>query len=203
MKDFHYESLRKPINPMLFFLADDYFDGYVNIRIAPGKEKDVLEFITLTWNNLAPAAPFQYFYYGDQFNKMYSKEIETRHLMSILAIIAIIIASLGLLGLVAYMAERRTKEIGIRKVMGASIFSIIKMMTSEITILVAVAYMIAAPLAYWWMKVWLQQFTFKTSISFWIFGLAGGIAILIAWTTVSFLTIKAAAQNPVDALKYE
>jgi len=104
---------------------------------------------------------------------------------------------------VAYMAERRTKEIGIRKVMGASIFSIIKMMTSEITILVAVAYMIAAPLAYWWMKVWLQQFTFKTSISFWIFGLAGGIAILIAWTTVSFLTIKAAAQNPVDALKYE
>jgi putative ABC transport system permease protein len=203
MKDFHYESLRKPINPMLFFLAADYFDGYVNIRIAPGKEKDAFEFITLTWNNLAPAAPLQYFYFSDQFNKMYGKEIETRHLMSILAIIAIIIASLGLLGLVAYMAERRTKEIGIRKVLGASVFSIIKMMTTEITILVAVAYIIAAPLAYWWMRVWLQQFTFKTSIGFWIFGLAGCVSIIIAWSTVSFITIKAAAQNPVNALKYE
>lgn len=203
IKDFHYESLHKPVNPLLLYLIPDYFDGYVNIRIAEGREKDVFEFVNLTWENLSPAAPLHYFYYDTQFDMMYKKEIETRRIMNVFAIIAIIVASSGLFGLVAFMSDRRTKEIGVRKVLGGSVWRIIKLMTSEITMLVLLSYLLAAPLAYWWMKNWLVQFAYQTPINIYIFVFALAISLFIAWLTVSVLVVKAATRNPVEALRYE
>lgn len=203
IQDFHYESLHKPVSPLLLFLVPDNFDGYVNVRTTGAKAKDALEFVNLTWKNMAPDAPLQYFYFGDQFGHMYKKEIETQRLMNVFAIIAILIASLGLFGLVAFMADRRTKEIGLRKVLGSSVWEIVKLMTKEITVLVLVSYLVAAPLAYWWMTHWLVHFAYKTPIYWGIFLLAFVIAVLIAWITVSMIAIKAATRNPVESLRYE
>lgn len=203
IKDFHYESLHAPVKPLLFHLSDEYYSGYIHIRIKKGKENDVLEFVNLTWKNLAPETPLQYFFFEDQFDNMYKKEIETRRLMNVFAIITILIASLGLFGLVAYMAEKRTKEIGVRKVLGSSVWEIIQLMTKEVTVLVIISYLIAAPLAYWWMTNWLIQFAFKTPIYASIFVLAIILAMTIAWLTVIVIAIKAATRNPVESLRYE
>lgn len=203
MEDFHYESLHKPVNPLLLQLIPQYYEGYVNIRCSSGKEKDILEFLNITWKNMAPDFPLQYFYYGDQFNLMYKKEIETRRLMNAFALLAILIASLGLFGLVAYIAERRTKEIGVRKVLGSSVWQVVILLTSEITIMVIIAYLISAPLAYLWIKHWLLQFAYKTPINEMLFLSALLISILIAWLTVSVIAVKAARRNPVVSLRYE
>lgn len=203
MEDFHYESLHKPVEPMLLHLTRDYFDGYISIRFKNKREKDVLEYVNIAWENFATESDLQYFFFDDQFNRMYKKEIETRRLMNVFAVLAIVIASLGLFGLIAYIAERRTKEIGIRKVLGSSEWAIVQIMTKEITLLVIVAYVIAAPLAYMWMNHWLTQFAFKTPIHTGIFAVALVIAVLIAWLTVSAIAVKAAFRNPVESLRYE
>lgn len=203
IKDFHYESLHKEVNPLLLFLTSDYFNGYVNIRMMEGKEKDVKEFVNITWKNLVSDFPMQYFYFDDQFNTMYKKEIETQHLMDAFSILTILIASLGLFGLIAFMAERRTKEIGVRKVLGSSVWGIVKILTKEVSILVIVSFIIASPLAWWWMHSWLTNFAYRTPIHLWIFVLGFVVALVIAWLTVSTLAMKAALRNPVDALKYE
>lgn len=203
IEDFHYESLHTPVKPLLFHLSKEYYSGYVHVRIKNGKENDVLEFVNLTWKNLAPETSLQYFFFADQFDNMYKKEIETRRLMNVFAIIAILIASLGLFGLVAYMAERRTKEIGVRKVLGSSVGEIIQLMTKEVVVLVIISFLIAAPLAYWWMTHWLTQFAYKTPIYASIFLLALIIAMLIAGLTVIIIAIKAATRNPVESLRYE
>ncbi len=201
--DFHYESLHKAVNPLLLFLIPENNEGYVNIRAMAGKEKDVLEYVNLTWKNMVPEMPLQYFYFDDQFDRMYKKEIETQRLMNAFALIAILIASLGLFGLVAFMAERRTKELGVRKVLGSSVWGIVKLLTIEITVLVLISYIIAAPLAYLWMKQWLLHFAYQTPIYPWIFVAGLTIAMIIAWLTVSVLAIKSATRNPIEALRYE
>ncbi len=203
MDDFHYESLHRPVSPLLLHLSKDYYAGYVNIRIKEGKENDVFEFVNLTWKNLAPETSLQYFFFNDQFDKMYKKEIETRRLMNVFAIIAILIAALGLFGLVAYLAEKRTKEIGVRKVLGSSVWEIIQLMTKDVTVLVILSYVIAAPFAYWWMNHWLTQFAFKTPVHLFIFIVALIIAMLVAWLTVIAIAVKAATRNPIESLRYE
>lgn len=203
IEDFHYESLHKPVNPLLLFLVPENMEGYVNIRLSGGKEKDVLEFVNLAWKNMVPDSPLQYFYYGDQFDNMYKKEIETRRLMNAFSIIAIVIAAMGLFGLVAFMVERRTKEIGVRKVLGSSVWNIVQLMTTEITVLVIISYIVAAPLAYWWMNHWLINFAYRTPIYPWIFITALLLALFTAWLTVSILAVKSAVRNPVESLRYE
>ena len=150
-----------------------------------------------------PAYPFNYQFVDDQFNQMFLSEMLISKLSRVFAALAIIISCLGLFGLAAYTAERRTKEIGIRKVLGASVSGIAALLSKDFLKLVAVSCIIAFPVAWWIMHSWLQNYQYRIEISWWIFLIAGGVAILIALFTISFQAIKAAVANPVNSLRSE
>jgi len=155
------------------------------------------------WNSMAPGQPFSYTFLDADFNKIYSAEQRTGKLFITFAIFAIFIACLGLFGLVTYAAEQRIKEIGIRKVLGASIQEIVAMISKDFVNLVLIAFLIAFPVAWWMMNKWLQGFAYRIDISWWVFALAGLLTITIALITVSFQAIKAAVANPVKSLRTE
>jgi len=155
------------------------------------------------WKQLAPSMPFSYQFMDEAFAQMYQSEQRVGKIALLFAVLAIVIASLGLFGLATFMAEQRMKEIGIRKVLGASVRGIIGLMTREFVWMVAVAFIIAAPIAWWAMNKWLGDFAFRISIAWWMFGLAALLALLIAVTTVSIQAFRAAIVNPVKSLKTE
>ena len=150
-----------------------------------------------------PAYPFEYRFVDDQFNSMFSTEMLISKLSRVFSAIAIIISCLGLFGLAAYTAERRTKEIGVRKVLGASISGLAGLLSKDFLKLVALSCLIAFPISWWFMNNWLQNYTYRIDISLWIFVAAGALAITIAVATVSFQAIKAAMANPVKSLRTE
>jgi len=147
--------------------------------------------------------PFNYHFLDESFNDMYRAEQRVGTIALIFAILTIFIACLGLFGLITYIAEQRTKEIGVRKVLGASLLSIVGLLSKDFLKLVAIAFCIAAPLAYYAMYAWLEDFAFRAEIPLWIFGAAGAATMLLAFLTVSFQSIKAALMNPVKSLKSE
>ena len=147
--------------------------------------------------------PFNYSFMDDDFNHLYQSEQNTGKIFMSFAFFAILIACLGLFGLVTYAAEQRTKEIGIRKVLGASVTNIVAMLSNDFLKLVGISAIIAFPLAWWVMSRWLQDFAYRTDISWWVFAFAGFLAVLITITTVSFRAIKAALMNPVKSLRAE
>jgi putative ABC transport system permease protein len=203
IKDFHFESLHKPINPMILYLDKSFYDGYITVKIAAGKNREALSYLDNTWKKFSMEAPLTFFYFDKEFDKLYKSEFETRRLMSVFSVLSIVIAMLGLFGLVSFMAERRTREIGIRKVMGSSVISIVFLLSKNITILVAIAFVIASGLVYYAANQWLQQFSYRIGINLWLFVLGGLLALVIAWITISFQAIKAALRNPADSLRYE
>jgi ABC-type antimicrobial peptide transport system permease subunit len=150
-----------------------------------------------------PAFPFEYKFVDDQFNEMFASESLIGKLSSVFAALAIIISCLGLFGLAAYTAERRTKEIGVRKVLGASVTSIAGLLSKDFVKLVLIASIVAFPVAWWAMHNWLENYRYRIEISWWIFVAAGTLAILIALITISFQAIRAAVSNPVAALRSE
>ena len=147
--------------------------------------------------------PFDYFFVDENFNKLYVSEQQYSHIFTTASLWAIFIACLGLFGLATFTVESRTKEIGIRKVLGASVASITALLSKDFLLLVLLAIFIASPIAYYFMDKWLQDFAYRISISWWVFAAAGGLAVLIAFLTVGFQSIKAALMNPVKALKSE
>ena len=147
--------------------------------------------------------PFSYRFLDDSFDQMYRTEQRTGKLAMAFAILAILIACMGLFGLATYAAEQRIKEIGIRKVLGASVNNIVEMLSKDFLVLVLISSIIAFPLAWWAMHSWLQDFAYRISISWWVFLLAGAIALFIALATISFQAIKAAVANPVKSLRTE
>ena len=147
--------------------------------------------------------PFDYYFYDDSLNKQYFSEIRMGTIFKYFSFLSILIACLGLFGLVSISAEQRTKEVGIRKVLGASISNVALILSKDFLILVIVSNVIAFPVAYYFMNKWLQDFAYRIDISWWIFALSGGIALVIAMATVSFQAIKAAIANPVESLRYE
>ncbi|MDR0795850.1 MAG: FtsX-like permease family protein, partial [Tannerella sp.] len=155
------------------------------------------------WKQYNPDHAFSYRFLDDTFNRMYQSEIRTNRLFGTFSIIAILISCLGLFGLVVFSAELKTKEIGIRKVLGASVFEIVKLLTREFLILVGIAIIIAFPLAYYWLENMLQEFAYRISLSWWIFAVAGIITIVLTLLTVGWMAIKAATKNPVEAIKTE
>lgn len=152
---------------------------------------------------MAPEMPFSYQFLDESFDQMYRAEQRVGKVALTFAILTILIACLGLFGLVTYMAEQRTKEIGIRKVLGASVPNIVRLLSSEFLILVVVSVVIASPIAYYAMSQWLTEFAYRIEISWWMFLTAGILAICIALLTVSFQAIRAALMNPVNSLKSE
>ena len=156
------------------------------------------------WKGLSPNLHFEYSFMDDDFNTLYNTEQRVGSLFIIFTSLALIIACLGLLGLAAYAAEQRTKEIGIRKVLGASVPGIVGMLSMDFIKLVVISILIASPLAWWFMNKWfLQDFAYRENIQWWIIAIAGAISILIAFVTISFQSIKAALTNPVKSLRSE
>ena len=150
-----------------------------------------------------PGYPFEYRFMDDEFNKLFTSEVMIGKLSRLFAILTIVISCLGLFGLAAYTAERRTKEIGIRKVLGASLSNVVTLLSKDFLRLVAMAAIIAFPLAWWFMSRWLDDYAYRIQLSWWVFGIAGVLAVVIALGTVSFQALKAGLSNPVKSLRTE
>ena len=202
VKDFHYNSLHQAIGPLVMLIHPSSF-GHLSVRIRPEGVAATLDVLEQTWTTWAPGWPFEYYFLDEDLADEYEAEEKVGQLAGGFSLLAIVIACLGLFGLAAFSAEQRTKEIGIRKVLGASVGGIVVLLSKDITRLVLAAFVIAAPLAYLAMQRWLDAFVYRVDISWWIFLLAGLAALAIAWLTVSYQSIKAALADPVEALRYE
>ncbi len=200
IKDFNFRSLRQNVTPMFLRLREDR--GALSIRIRAGADiSAVLAQVSDKWKSLSPNEEFAYSFMEQDFDGLYRAEQRIGKIFLAFSSLAILIACLGLFGLVAYAAEQRTREIGIRKVLGAGIPTIVRMLSKDFFRLVLLSIIIASPLAWLAMHKWLQGFAYRVDISIWIFIIAGLIALLIAMLTVSFQTIRSAMANPVKSLK--
>jgi putative ABC transport system permease protein len=203
LKDFHITSLHLPINPLIIRLADNENYGIILVRVQPGKTKVALDGLEKISRKLNPQFPFTYDFSDEEYKKMYQTEQTVNGLSGYFAFIAIFISCLGLLGLTIFTAEQRLREMGIRKVLGASITTIFTLLSKEFILLVTIAMIIAFPLAWWIMNDWLQNFTYHININAWVFILAAVISLVIAFSTISVHAIKAALANPVKSLRTE
>ena len=202
VKDFHVNSLRDAIGPVVFMTLKDSY-GMTNIKINLNQAQSVIKSMQDIWNSNFPDYVFEYHFLDQTVADYYKQENQLSQLYKIFSGIAIFISCLGLYGLVAFMAVQRKKEIGIRKVLGAPVRDIVVMLSKEFTILIVVAFVIATPIAWYYMHQWLQQYTYRITINIWFF--AGTIvsALIIAWLTVGYTAIKAAIANPVKSLRTE
>jgi putative ABC transport system permease protein len=173
------------------------------VKLNTADIRSSVEYIKQKWSGIIPDSPFEYFFYDSFYDQLYKKEELFGNIIFLFSAVAILIACMGLFGLAAFYSEKRTKEIGIRKVNGAIISEVIFMLNKEFTKWVVISFFLAIPVAWYSMHKWLESFAYKTELSFWIFGLAGLIAIVIALLTVSWQSWRAATKNPVEALRYE
>jgi len=201
VKDFNFESLRKNIGPLSFVLGNARYS--TAFKVNTSNLQGLVKQVESKWKAMAPGMPFSYRFLDEAFDAMYRDEQRVGKVALIFAVIAIVVACLGLFGLATFMAEQRTKEIGIRKVLGASVPGLVQMLSGDFVKLVLIAFVIAVPVAWYFMTMWLKDFVYRVDLSWWIFLLAGGVALLIALLTVSFQAIKAALMNPVKSLRTE
>ena len=202
VKDFHYEDLHLPIGPYGFQLNTQQYN-YMIVHVKPGNVTASLASIQNTWHNLNASEPFDYSFLDKDFQKNYDAENKLSAIVGDFTIIAILISCLGLFGLATFSAEQRIKEIGVRKVLGASVTSIVALLSKDFIKLVAIAVIIASPLAWFVMNKWLQSFAYRTSINWSVFVITTLVAMLIALLTISFQAIRAAVSNPVKSLRTE
>ncbi len=208
VKDFHYNSLHEDIDSFVLFSMESIPEPQrvyplLNIRFRPENTRTVLAGVEQAWDKFAPEQPFSYFFLVDRLDELYHNEQTSGKIFAVFAVLAILIASIGLFGLSAYTAEMRTKEIGIRKVLGSTASKIVFLLSRDFARLILFAFMIAVPVAYFAMHQWLQNFAFRLGVQPWTFVLAGAAALLIAQLTISFQAIRAANTNPAVTLKFE
>jgi len=202
VKDFNYQSLRNKTGPLVAYISPFWYQLFM-VRIAAGNESATVQNIQNVWRTFLPDDPFEYNFLDDSFNQLYKGDQQTSSLIFAFALIAVFVSSLGLFGLAAFTAEQRIKEIGIRKTLGATVTGITTLLSKDFVKLVLIAIIIGAPIAWWAMNKWIENFANRTHIAWWMFALAGLIAILIALVSVSFQAIKAAMANPVNSLRSE
>jgi len=205
MKDFNYESLHGEVGPFMIFHngnPGNYF-SYMTVSVSSQNYKALLSKMGTVWQKDLPVVPFEYSFLDQEVQKQYTAEISLSNIINSFTIMAILISCLGLFGLAAFSAEQRQKEIGIRKVLGASITSVVGLLSKEFVRLVGIAFILATPLSWWAMHKWLEAFAYKVPVTWWMFAIAGALSIVIALITVSFQAIKAALANPVKSLKTE
>ena len=202
MKDFHTSSLHDKIEPVVLFNSPQYF-GSLLVHVAPNALPGVLSGIQKTWRSYVPMRPFNYSFLDDEYDAMYKTEQRLGALMSLFCGVAILVTCLGLLGLMTFIVAQRTKEIGIRKILGASVASITTMLSKDFLKLVIIAIVIALPVAWYFMNNWLQDFAYRVNIGWYVFLITGVAVLLIAFVTISFQSIKAAIANPVKSLRTE
>jgi putative ABC transport system permease protein len=201
VKNFNYESLRKNVGPLCFILGNNRWASAY--RVATTDIAGLLKNIESKYKEMAPGMPFSYEFLDESFDHMYREEQRVGKVALTFSLLAVLIACLGLFGLATYMAEQRTKEIGVRKVLGASVPDIVSMLSKDFLRLVFISFVIAVPAAWWSMQKWLEDFAYRIDIGWWIFITAGVLAMLIALFTVSYQAIKAAIANPVKSLRTE
>jgi len=202
IKDFNSNSLRQPMEPVVLSTWKRVYQ-LVSIKIKPGREKQVLSYVEKEWNSSFPDYVYQYQFLDKKIENFYRQENQLSQLYTLFASIAIFISCLGLYGLVSFMATQRVKEVGIRKVLGASVAHIVYLFSKEFTVLILIAFAIAAPLAYYFMHKWLQDFSYRISLGSGVFILAILSSIVIAWITVGYRALRAALSNPVKSLRTE
>jgi predicted permease len=202
VKDFHLNSLHEPIRPLIMALEAENAT-YVLAKAAPGKTAEAIAALKGASEKFNPAFPFEYHFLDEEFERQYKSETLVGELTKYFAVFAIFISCLGLFGLAAYTAEQRVKEIGIRKVLGASVPGIVALLSKDFLALIAIALLVAVPVAWYIMHQWLGQFTYRIGITGWVFVLTGGLALLVALLTVSFQSFKAALANPAHSLRSE
>jgi putative ABC transport system permease protein len=205
----HFKSLRQKIEPQVFHVLTDYNSelvdlfGIIMIKIRGNRIPQALANIERVWKEVNPGYPFEYHFLDDTYDALYNQEKRTSALFNGFTILALVISCLGLFGLAAFVTENRQKEVGIRKVLGATVSNVVLLLSKEFALLVFLANLIAWPLAWYAMNRWLQGFAYRIETDWWLFALAGGSALLIALLTVSAQAIKAALANPAEALRYE
>lgn len=202
VKDFNFTSLHDPIGPLVIFLGRDYLRDFM-VRIGNTDLKNTLNNIQTVWNERIPGRPFSYHFLDEDYNKLYESEQRTSSLFSIAAGLAIILACLGLFGLAAFTTLQRTKEIGIRRVLGANVSSITLLISKNFLQMVGIAILIAAPLAWFAGNKWLQNFAFRIPVHWYIFMATAIVTGLIALCTVAYHSVKASLSNPVESLRSE
>lgn len=202
MQDFNFESLHQSIAPIVFLIPDDRINS-IAVKIRENERQAALDFLEEQWATLRPGYPFSYYFVQENFDEQYNAEERLGTLFGFFAVLAIIIAALGLYGMASFTTQQRVKEIGIRKVLGASVSQIVLRLSTKFTALVLIAIAIAIPVAWFAMNEWLSNFAYKIDIPIWAFTMAGTTALLIALITISWQSIKAAVANPVESLRSE
>jgi ABC-type antimicrobial peptide transport system permease subunit len=209
IKNANFKSLHNKVTPNVYIVLKDYsnlsfvYNGIILIKIAAGKTQEAISAIENIWKNVNPNIPFEYHFLDDTIDKQYVKENQTAKIFTYFSFIAVLISCMGLYGLSLFIIGNRTKEIGVRKVLGASVSSILKLLYNNFLKSLLMANIIAIPVVLYVMNKWLQDFAYRIDITWWMFALAGGIALVIALATISFQAIKAATANPVESLRYE
>ena len=206
VENFHYESLHTKIDKMGMVLPSSQLrnsERYVSVRVQPNRVTEALRFIRSVWKDFAPDFPFEYTFMDDAFDRLYRNETRTQTLSVVFSCLAIFISSLGMFGLASYAAEQRTKEMGIRKVLGASISGLVTFFSRAFLIRVLLANLIAWPAAYFLMRRWLETFAYRMKPTVWMFLFTGVLAMVIALLTVMYHSVKTASANPVESLRYE
>jgi putative ABC transport system permease protein len=202
-KDFNFNSLHNKIETIFLFNQKEWGYSTVSVKINGGSTKEAISFIQSTWKSIFPEQPFTYQFLDDHFKEVYQADAQVSRMVGILALLAILISCLGLFGLASYSAEKRIKEIGVRKVLGASLSSIVTLLSRHFIKLVLIANLIAWPFAWYAVNRWLRDYAYRVTISWWVFALAGLMALLIALVTVSLLALRAGRANPVKSLRTE
>ena len=202
LKDFHYKSLQQNIQPLVMRF-EPWGLGMISIKVSTANLPSTIKAIGNKWKQIIPNRPFEYNFLDESFNRQYQADEKFGNLFFNFAVLAIFISCLGLLGLASYSTIQRTKEIGVRKVLGASVSNIVNLLSIEFIKLVLIAFVIAAPVSWYGMNIWLHDFAYRTAITWWMFAIAGIAAVIIAFATISFQAIKAALANPVKSLRSE
>lgn len=203
VQDFHFQSFHEPIKPLIMWFGENRAFGNLLVRTQPGQTKQALSSLEALCKQFNPKVPFTYSFADAEYRHMYQSEQVVGKLATYFAVLAIFIACLGLFGLASFTAEQRIKEIGIRKVLGASVTSIVRLLSKDFLRLVLIAILISSPVAWWAMSKWLQNYQYRIEMAWWVFALAGLLAVGIALLTISFQSIKAALMNPVKSLRTE
>ena len=197
------EKLNQPVAPTIFECSDHFGVNYLTCRVIPGDYPDVINDLKNIWNEVCPGFMFNYQFYDNWIDSLYKEEQHTAYIIRIFALLSIILTCLGTFGIIHFLTRRRIKEIGIRKINGAKIHEIVKNLIWEIVKWITFAFILAVPLSWFTMNQYLKEFAYKTCLSWWIFALAGLLALGIAILTVLFQSWKAAIKNPVESLRYE
>ncbi len=204
IKDFHQESPKAVVEPLILRAQpEEWMPNFYSVKLQTQQLSSTLSSIEATWRSVFPGNPFEYFFQDEHFNKQYEADQRFGQIFTLFSIMAIVVSCLGLFALMAFIVERKKKEIGIRKVLGASVSGIVGLLSRDFMKLVIVALLIATPLAWYVMSGWLDNFAVRTDIQWWVFALAGVLAMLVAFATISFQSIRAALANPVNSLRSE